>query len=100
MLLRVGPGTRDSLGTSSLRGFKKLTAKNRGDLQSAIVSGAYYARKFDRNTCVYMGNSFGRVVWRVSQDPQEYLDPINNTGTSVAVVSPDLTLRWHEVVAH
>lgn len=94
--LRLGPPTIDRRGTESLRSVE-LKAKNRGDLSSAVVSAGYYARKFDQTMYVYSGSSYGVGIWRVSNKPSEYLDPINNTGTIVASVTPDLEVRRHEV---
>jgi len=94
--LRLGPPTVDKRGTASLRSVE-LKAKNRGDLSSAVISAGYYARKFDQTMYVYSGSSYGTGIWRVSNKPSEYLDPINNTGTIVASVTPDLEVRRHEV---
>ena len=92
----LGPGEVDAKGSASLPQVK-LAARNRGDLHSAIVSAGYYAKKRGKTMYVYPGNSYGVGVWRVSSDPSEYLDPINNTGSRVASISPDLTMMWHEI---
>jgi RadC-like JAB domain-containing protein len=94
--LSMGPGVVDAPVTAQLQrpGFK-LSAKNRGDLNSAVISAAYYAKKLGKTMYVYSGNSFGHAVWRVSYKPGEYLNLISNTGGRVASVTPDLVLSWH-----
>jgi len=98
--LRLGPASVDDKGTESLRKIKKLPAKNRGDIQSAIMSAGYHAQKMGRDMYVFLGNSFGSSVWRVSYKPSEYLNKINNTGSDIAVVTPELELRWHALEGH
>lgn len=94
--LRLGPGKVDQAATGSLAKVK-LYAKNRGDLDSAVISAAYYARKLQQTMYVYGGTSYGYGIWRVSQKPAEYLSPINNTGPFVLSVTPELVLSKHEV---
>ncbi len=94
--LVMGDPEVDAIATKSLRKME-LKAKNRGDTSSAILSAGYYARKLDRTMYGYAGNSYGSAVWRVSDKPSEYLNPINNTGRYVFSVTPDLTVARHEV---
>jgi hypothetical protein len=95
-VLKMGPADVDSKATQSLRGMK-LKARNRGDLQSAIVSAGYYAKKHEATMYVYGGTSYGHGVWRVSMKKSEYLDPINNTQSKMLSVAPDLQVAWHQV---
>jgi len=89
-------GSVDARATESLR-RAKLRARNHGDLTSAILSAAYYAKKLGKTMYVYPGNSFMHAVWRVSFKPSEYLNVINNTGSKVLSVTPDRTVSWHNV---
>jgi len=95
-MMQLGPGKLDQAATQSL-GRVKIKAKNHGDLSSAAVSGAYYAKKLKQSMFVYSGNSYGHAVWRVSYKPGEYLSPINNTGSVVLEVTPQLEVWRHEV---
>ena len=94
--LRLGPAKVDDRASAVLA-RSKLTAKNRGDLQSAALSAGYYAKKTGRTMFIYPGNSYGHFVWRVSDKPSEYLNPINNTGDRVYSVTPELVCAKHEV---
>ena len=95
--LVLGPERVDNSATAGLRAVKNLPAKSRGDLDSAVKSAAHYAKKLNEKMFVYSGNSYGSGVWRVSSKKSEYLDPINNTGEKVLVVTPDLTVSWSDV---
>jgi hypothetical protein len=95
--LRLGPARVDEKGTASLRKIKKLPAKNQGDLNSALMSAGYYAQKMGHAMHVYSGNSYGHSVWRVSDKPGEFLNMINNTGSRLAVVTPELEMVWHDI---
>jgi|GEM_PF-6857706 len=93
----LGPARTDESATASLQ-RAKLRARSKGDLSSAVVSAGYYAKKLGQTMFAYEGNSFGWYgVWRVSQKPSEYLNPINNTGRRVVSVTPDLIVAWHDV---
>ncbi len=94
--LIMGDPEVDLIATKSLRGLD-LKARNRGDVSSAMLSAGYYARKLGHAMFGYSGNSYGSAVWRVSDKPSEYLNPINNTGKYVFSVTPDLTVARHEV---
>jgi len=94
--LQLGASKVDKKGSESLRGMK-LRAKNDGSMEGAIVSAAHYAKMQNRTMYAYSGNSFGHAVWRVTYKPGEYLDPINNTGSKVVSVDPDLTMKWADV---
>ena len=87
------------LGSTSdkLKDIKKLRARYQGDLDGALISGAYYAKKFGDIMYVYSGNSYGSSVWRVSQDKSEYLSPINNTGKKMFSVTPECDVYEHEL---
>jgi hypothetical protein len=89
-------GEIDARATESLQ-RAKLRARNEGDLTSAILSAAYYAKKLGQTMHVYQGNSFMHAVWRVSFKPGEYLNSINNTGPRMLSVTPDLTVSWHDL---
>ena len=90
-----GAGVRDEKATATLRTVK-LVAKNRGDLVSAVISAGFYAKKLGETMHVYSGNSYGHLVWRASFKAADYLNPINNTGTRMVSVTPDLVVAWHE----
>lgn len=62
-----------------------------------MLSAAHHAQKLKETTYVYPGNSFGHAVWRVSVKPGDYLNPINNTGSTVFSVTPELVVSRHEV---
>ena len=98
-MLKLAENSIDQSATVSLRGLKRIPAKNNGSLSSAVKSAAYYAKKYGHTMFVYVGNSYGHTVHRVSERPSEYLDPINNTGERVVSVSPDLEVRWHSLTS-
>lgn len=95
--LPLGPGEKDAKGTQSLQNMKKLRATPDGTLSSGIISAAYYAKKMNKTMYTYVGNSYGHTVWRVTEKTSECLNPINNTGTKLVSVTPDLVMSWHEV---
>lgn len=95
--LQLGPSKLEAQATRVLQARSKLTAKNRGDLQSAVESAGYHAQKQGKVMFVYPGNSSMHAVWRVSSKPSEYLCPIGNTGNHVYSVSPALEVAAHEV---
>jgi hypothetical protein len=94
--LRMGPGTPEVRATEALP-KNKLRAKNDGTLESATISAGYFAQKTGKTMYIYVGNSFGHVVWRVSYKASDYLSPINNTGDRLYSVTPDLKVFRHEV---
>jgi hypothetical protein len=96
-LLDIGPGDVEARVTAQLRGLKRLSRRNRGDLDGAVTSAAAYAQKSGMPMWVYLGNSYGRAVWRVAHKRGDYADPVNNMGSHVFSVDPDLTVRKHEV---
>ena len=96
---RFSDGVVDRTATASLRGMRKIPTKNTGSLESAVMSAAYYARKLKHPMFVYSGNSFMHQVHRVSDRPNEYLSPVNNTGDQMVSVSPDLEVRWHDLIS-
>lgn len=89
--------TEESKATTALRS-NKLSAKNDGTLDSAVTSAAYYANKTKLSYFVYHGNSYGHAVWRASYKRSDYLNPINNTGSYLYEVTPDLTVYRYEIV--
>jgi len=95
--LSLGPGRPEPGPTEALQQMGRLRAKNDGTLNSAVISAGYYAQKFNKTMYVYEGNSYGVRLYRVSYEPGEYLDPINNTGDSVLAVTPDRTISRHQV---
>lgn len=73
----------------------KLKARNRGDWESAVISGAYYSKKHDKPCYIYNGNSYMNSVWRATFKKDEALSPVNNTGSYMYIVEPDMTLtKW------
>jgi hypothetical protein len=78
-------------------GKLKLKARSQGDFEGALLQAGYYAKKQNKLMFVYQGNSFMHSVWRVALKPSDYLNPINNTGSKVYSVSPDLTVMAYEV---
>ena len=95
--LRMDSGRVEQQATKGLRELKRIPAKNKGDLNSALLSAGYYAQKQDRTMYLYAGNSYGHAVWRVTYKENEYLDPINNTGKAMFSVTPELEVRRHQV---
>ena len=95
--LQLGPGHVEAQVTSALPKMK-LKAKSKGDLESATLSAAFHAKKLNKTMYLYYGNSYGFAVWRVSYTPSDYLSPINNTGTVVYSVTPELIVSRHEVI--
>jgi hypothetical protein len=95
--LELGPGIPEDSITRQLPGMR-LYAKSRGDLNGAMLSAAYYAKKLKRTMYVYAGSSYGVGVWRASYQPSEYLNRINNTGRYVYSVTPELVVERHEVL--
>lgn len=96
MKLKIVSSAIDPKATASLRRLK-LYAKNRGDLQSAVVSAGYYAKKHNETMYVYAGDSYGHSVWRVAYKESDYLNNINNSGRALLSVTPDLTVTRYEV---
>lgn len=94
--LQIVKSEVDHKATTSLQKVK-LYARNRGDLESAIISAGYYAKKQGRTIFVYAGDSFGHSVWRASYKESDYLDTINNSGKKLLSVTPDLVVTWHEL---
>ncbi len=88
----LGPGVENEGNTRALKS-SKLTARNRGEFGSAVLSAGYYAKKLGKTMYIYSGNSFMHRVWRVSDKTSEYLNAINNTGTQVISVTPDSSFR-------
>jgi hypothetical protein len=95
--LRLGPAIPEERASEALPKMK-LMAKSRGDLQSATLSAAYYAKKLNQTMYIYAGTSYGSGVWRVSYKPSEYLNGINNSGSVVYTVTPELTVSRHTVL--
>jgi hypothetical protein len=96
--LKVGPERVDTSATSGLRRMKKFPARNRGDLDSAVKSAAYYAQKLGEKMFVYAGTSYGSYAWRVSSKKSEYLNFINNSGEKMLSVTPDLEVSWMDII--
>jgi len=94
--LQIIKSEKDSKATASLQKVK-LYARNRGDLNSAVISAGFYAKKQGRTIFVYAGDSFGHSVWRASYKESDYLDTINNSGRKLLSVTPDLEVTWHEL---
>lgn len=96
-ILILGPGIIDERNTRILRSRKKLPARNDGSLGSAIESAGHHARKLKKTMFVYLGNSYMHIVHRVSHRPGDYLNPIDNTGSVVYSITPELILSEHSV---
>ena len=94
--MSLGPAQLEQRATGSLQKMK-LSAKNRGDIQSATISAGFYAKKMNQTMFVYSGNSYGSLVWRATYKPGEYLNRINNTGGYLYSVTPDLVVSRHEI---
>jgi len=86
----------DRKATDGLRKMK-LRARSGGDLTGAILSAGYYAQKNDKSCYVYPGNSYGNKVWRATFKENDALNPINNTGSGIFIVEPDLTVKVADV---
>ncbi len=98
-MIELETGKIDEEATKTLATIK-LKAKNYGDVDSAVISAGYYAQKQGKAMYVYQGNSYMQTVWRVSYKSSEYLDPINNTGSTVFSVTPELTVKRHYRIRH
>lgn len=83
--------------TASLR-HAKLTARNDGTLNSAVISAGFYAKKTKQTMYVYGGNSYMVRIYRVSCKKSEYLNAISNTDDKIIGVSPDLTVTVYKVI--
>lgn len=94
--LTLGPARQDAKATESLKKMK-LQGRNKGDLQSAVLSAGFHAQKSKKTMYVYSGNSFGHLVWRVTEKPGDYLSPINNTGEKLLYVTPELEVFWQDI---
>lgn len=88
---RVDPKATESLAKMPLR------ARSNGSLDDTVVQAGFYAKKTGKTLYVYLGNSYMHAVWRASFKPSDYLSPINNTGTKVLSVTPELVVSWHDV---
>jgi hypothetical protein len=96
--LELGPGIVDEKASASLPRIKLRAKYHPSDLSGAILSAGYYAKKLGHTMYVYEGTSYMHIVYRVSDRPTEYLNPINNSGAMVASVSPDLVVSKHDVL--
>lgn len=94
--MTMAEGVVDRSATDGLRG-SRLAAKNKGDVQSAVLSAGHYAKKLGETMYVYRGNSYMTTVWRVSSKRSDYLNRINNTGSFLLSVSPSLVVSRHEL---
>ena len=63
--ITLGPGREDTQNSAVLQ-KAKLKAKSNGDLESAILSAGFYAKKLKKTMFVFKGNSFMHAVWRAS----------------------------------
>ena len=95
--IKIAKTVVDDDATSNLRKIKKLRAKNSGDINSAMISAAYYAKKNGYTMYVYMGNSYMWAVWNVTRKLSDALTPINNMGKQMMSVEPDLTVKVHDL---
>jgi hypothetical protein len=98
IMLTIDQGTIDEHNTAELRHMKRLRARTSGDLSLSVESAGHHAQKSGKTAFVYLGNSYGHAVWRVSFKRGDYLNSINNTGNTVYSVDSDLTLRRHNVI--
>ncbi len=96
--IKISSGSIDKKKTEWLRG-SKLSASNKGDIASSLISAGFHARKMNKDMFIYVntkGSTGGTaMLWTVSWKPGDYLNPINNSGADGSVmysVSPDLVV--------
>jgi hypothetical protein len=94
--LTLGPGVPNESNTQLLQ-KSPLKARNQGDFHTAMLSAGYYAKKTNKTMHLYSGNSYGHQIWRVSDKPGDFLNPISNTGDTVISVTPELVVSYHKV---
>jgi len=96
--IHIGNPHLDRAATKALQsGSFKPKARNKGDINSAILSGAFYAKKLQKDMFIYLGNSYMSSVWRVSYKANDYLDPINNTGSMIYLITPEWEVFTHKL---
>lgn len=82
--------------TQQLRGLT-LKARSKGSFHDTILQAGYYAKKTGQPCYVYAGNSYMHVIWRSTLKLSDATNAINNTGSIVLEVAPDLTVYRHDV---
>lgn len=81
----------DSARMASLR-EARLVSRNRGNLDSALISAGYCAKQTGTTMFVFEGES----SWKVSCKSREYLSARRNFGPVVFEVTRELIVRkWH-----
>lgn len=88
----------DEERTAILRRIKLHARPKDLSLNEAVISAAYAARKNRTVYYVYGGNSYGRAVYRSTYNLDDALDRINNTGSSMLAILPDLSIYHYEVM--
>jgi len=99
--LKLGKPKVDKRATDILRSQKPKVFRAKyepGSLNGALYAAAYYARKMKEIMFIYEGSSFMHRVYRISHKPDDYLNPINNTGGAVISVSPELEVVKYDIV--
>lgn len=67
--VQLGPGVVDQHNTEALR---RSPLKARGDVESAVLSAGFYAKKLNKTMYAYSGNAYGTTAfWRVSYKDSE-----------------------------
>jgi hypothetical protein len=95
--LSLGPGRLDTSASASLKRAQLRARYTPGDMAGAVVSAGFYAQKRKKTMFVYEGNSYMHLVYRVADNPSEYLNAINNTGDKVIEITPELDVIFHDV---
>ena len=96
--LKIDSGKVQQPHTQVFQSKKRLRAKNDGTIERAIESASFYAKKHSETYYVYLGNSYMNKVWNLSLKESDYLNPINNMGTVMYSVSPDIVIRKHNIL--
>ena len=68
----------------------KLRARYDGDLDGAIISAGYHAKKNRGNMYVYLGNSYGNRIYQRTYKFSDANSRINNSGSFIITVTPEL----------
>lgn len=96
--LQLGPEKPEPSLTAQLQKIKLKANRSAWDLSSVVIQAGFYAQKLNKPMYVYQGNSNMHLVYRATYKTSEALDPINNTGGAVYVVTPELVVTRQEIV--
>lgn len=97
MLTLTAP-TVNATNTTLLRQMKGFKAKTDGTFGASIVAAAYAAKKYQRVCYLYLGNSYMSKVWIPTLKMSDVVSSINNIGSVVHAVMPDLTAMTYQIV--